>query len=188
MKKYKSQIQEYFKNVLSYKNHNIYDVEHSIIRFKERVSSLDILIYFNLLKKGIDWIIKSNKEKIEDRYIFISKKYGFGIQVEWRKDRYKNVFNGYSATTFSNNEMNFFTKADKEVFLENITKQHAPKNALFIIDSLSSLIEKKCKDQINSKYYSYKFENELKEETDLINMNMFIEQGIVYYTYIFIKL
>jgi hypothetical protein len=172
VRKYETQLKEYFKNILLYKNHNVYDIEHSIERFKERMTLLETPVYFNLLKKGIDYIIKNKLEKIEDRYIFISKKHGFGIQLHWRQDRYTKEFNGYSATTFSNDEMNFFTKADKEVFLENMNKQNG----------------KLLKTDLVSIYYRYRFENELKEETDLIDMDMFIEKGKIYKTYKFIKL
>jgi hypothetical protein len=174
MKKYESQLQEYFKNVLTYKNHTVYDIEHSLARFKERLPLLEAPVYFNLLKKGIDYLILSKLEKVEDRYIFISEKYDFGIQVHWREDRYKPIFNAYTATTFSNEEMNFFTKADKEVFLENVNKKL--KNKLVMLEF------------INRPYYRYRFKKELKEETELINMDMFIEYGKIYYTYKFIKL
>lgn len=171
MKKYKPELNEYFKKVLTYKGHEIFDVEHSIDRYTQR---FDITgeypdLYFNLLKKGIDWVIKNNKENIEDRYIFISKKHGFGIQVHWREDRFTKEYNGYTATTFSNDEMNFFTKADKKVFLENCL----PHQVIGIEKGI---------------YYNYKFKNELKEETDLVNLDMFIEEGKVYHTYQLIKL
>lgn len=171
MKKYKPELNEYFKRVLTYKRHEIFDVEHSIDRYNQR---FDITgeypeLYFNLLKKGIDWVIKNNKENIEDRYIFISKKYGFGIQVHWREDRFTKEYNGYTATTFSNDEMNFFTKADKQVFLENCL----PHQVIGIEKGI---------------YYTYKFEGNLKKETDLINLDMFIENGKVYHTYQLIKL
>jgi len=182
MKKYKSKFQEYFKQILSYKNHKIFDVEHSVERYKERIPIPDIPAYYNLLKKGINWIIERNKEYEEDRYIFISRKHGFGIQVHWREDRFSKEFNGYSATTFSNDEMNFFTKADKEVFLENFK--------INMIDNKpkSKLTELLAETSIDRIYYLYKFENELKEETELINMDMFIEDGKVYHTYKFVRL
>jgi len=75
-------LKEYFKEVLhNYQGHNIYDTEHSVERYKERIGK-DIFLYTKLLKKGINRIIENGKETIEDRYIFVSKKYGFGIQVE----------------------------------------------------------------------------------------------------------
>ena len=176
MKKYKKQqLQEFFKEVLNFRNHKIYDVEHSLARYKQRVG-MNLFNYIKLLKKGINWIINNNLEVVNDRYIFISKKYGFGIQVHWGKDKINNIYNGYSATTFSNNEMNFFTKADKEIFLEN-SRNNYPKNYLLH----EADINFGC-------YYSYEFNGELKKEVDLINMNMFIESGNVFYTYKFIEL
>lgn len=120
--RYQKQFFEYFKEVLNYKNFSIYDVEHSVARYHERVNK-DISFYENLLKKGIEWIIKNKKETIEDRYIFVSKKHGFGIQIHWRNDRSTNQFNGYSATTLSENEMKFFKEKDKQIFLERTYKR-----------------------------------------------------------------
>lgn len=170
---YKKLFKEYFRKTLTYKSHEIFDTEHSLQRYVDRVSK-DTTNYYLLLKKAIDWIIKNKKENIEDRYIFISRKNGFGIQVQWRKDRYSNLLNGYSATTFSNKEMNFFTKADKEVFLENMRKY---------VKGLDKIFES-TKDN----YYMYRFENELKKETDLIALDMFIEDNKIYHTYELIKL
>lgn len=168
IKIWKNLFNEYFKQILDYKNHKVFDVEHSIDRYRERVDD-NLALYTALLKKGIDWIIQNKKENIEDRYIFISKKYGFGIQVHWRKDRYYNKFNAYSATTFSNDEMNFFTKADKKLFLENVYKLYNTKN-------------------IDKEYYRYRFEGDLDRETRLIDLDMFIEDNKIYHTYEIITL
>ena len=116
---YKSKFNEYFQEILFFRGHHIYDTEHSVFRYNERVGK-SVFLYEKLLKKGINWIIENNKDTKEDRYIFISKKYGFGIQVEWRRDRTTHKFGGFSATTLSENEMEFFKKKDKRLILEKI--------------------------------------------------------------------
>ena len=49
MKKYKSKFQEYFKQILSYKNYKIFDVEHSIERYNERIPIYNIRAHINHL-------------------------------------------------------------------------------------------------------------------------------------------
>ena len=175
MKKYDPIIlKEYFKEVLhNYQGHNIYDTEHSVERYKERIGK-DIFLYTKLLKKGINWIIENNKETIEDRYIFVSKKYGFGIQVEWRKDRNNTkIFNGYSATTLSKDEMKFFTKADKALFLENILLSESKEDAEYLV---------------NKGYCRYKFEENTKKELDLCEFDLYIQSGEIHYNFELIEL
>jgi len=175
MKKWETILKEYFKEILNYNGHKIFDTEHSVARFKERMKTKDLSSYLVLLKKGINWIIDNEKENIEDRYIFVSKKNGFGIQVHWREDRYTDNFNGYSATTLSSAEMKYFLNADTELFLENIEKHHKIKNRKLAKDSFKF-------------YYRYVFEEDLRKEVDLINIDMFMEEEKIYYTYIFVKL
>ncbi len=168
--KYKSQFNEYFKEVLhNYRGYNIYDIEHSVFRYTERVGK-DLFIYFKLLKKGINYIIDNNKEYTEDRYIFVSKKYGFGIQVEWRPDRFNpKIYHGYSATTLSNEEMKFLLRKDKKIFLENIQKEgYSLKESLNIY---------------NKGYSVYNFNKELKEELDLCYYKKFVQSGKIYYDF-----
>lgn len=175
MKKYKPVLlQEYFKEVLhDYQGHNVYDTEHSIARYHERVGK-DIFLYMKLLKKGINWIISNNKENVEDRYIFVSKKYNFGIQIEWRKDRHdKNKYNGYTATTLSQDEMHVFTKSDKPLFLEHLLKTELKETANYLVDK---------------GYAHYEFQNELKEEMNLCGFDLFIEAGKIYYNFELIEL
>ena len=184
MKKYKpTLLQEYFKEVLhDYQGHNVYDTEHSIARYNERVGK-DIFLYTKLLKKGINWIITNNKENVEDRYIFISKKYNFGIQVEWRKDgNDKNKYNGYTATTLSQDEMHVFTKADKQLFLENILEYCETYKSKF------KYTLNKANDILNNDYYRYVFQEGLKEEMNLCGFDLFIEAGKIYYTFELIEL
>jgi hypothetical protein len=163
MRKYKTQLQEVFKELLKYDNYKIFDVEHSMERFKQRIGN-NVSLYFILLRKSILWLVKNKKDAIEDRYIFISKKYKFGIQLHWRQDRFSGKFNGYTATTLSKDEMNFFTKADKKVFLENTQLE------------------------LKDSYCRYLFEGDLKKETNLINMDMFLEEDNVCFTYEFVEL
>jgi hypothetical protein len=60
MKPYKKLFKEYFKKVLDYRGFFIYDTEHSLTRYKERIGK-DIFLYEKLLKKGINWIISNKK-------------------------------------------------------------------------------------------------------------------------------
>ena len=105
------------KKILDYKGYEIWDIEHSVERYNERVG-LDIKIYTDLLKKAIDYLKSNHLLSIEDKYVFVSSIYEFGIQLNWRRDRKEpQVFKGYTATTFSENEMNNF-KGDSVKFLE----------------------------------------------------------------------
>lgn len=162
-------VDEAFIKVLTYKGHLIFDILHSIDRYKERVSN-DLTAYYNLLKKGIDYILSHKLENVEEVYIFNSNKYGFGIQVEWRKDRNPKIktLNGYSATTLSKDEMKFFKKADKKLFLENIAKTEGLK---------------KAKDIVDKGFAFYEFDKELKNELYSIHCDLFIESGEIFCTY-----
>jgi hypothetical protein len=153
-------IKEYFKKVLTYKGYFIYDTEHSVVRYHERVGE-DITVYENLLKKGIDWLIDNKKTNIEDRYLWYSKEKSFGIQVHWRPDRNTKKYGGYTATTLSDNEMKILTQKDKKIFLENLKKFESD--------------EKICEWIFNNGYARYEFDEQLKEEMDLINYDMFID-------------
>lgn len=156
---------EHFEKILSYRGHNVYDTEHSVNRYKERVGK-DIFLYQKLLKKAINWIIDSNKEGIEDRYIFCSKRYRFGIQVHWRQDRvYKGIFHGYSATTLSDNEMKIFLNNDKQVFVEQIKESFSDVDA----EALA-----------NTYFYRYQFDKILEKEMSICGFDWFIEEGEVY--------
>lgn len=163
---YESKFQEYFKKVLhGYQGHNIYDTEHSVARYNERVGK-DIFIYMKLLKKGINWIINNKKEYTEDRYIFVSQKYGFGIQVHWRPDRDNiKVYNGFTATTLSNNEMKYVTKKDKKLFLENLLLSESKEDAEYVL---------------NNGYARFEFNEELQREMDICYYTMFIQSGEIY--------
>jgi len=155
-------LEEHFQKVLTYKGYLIYDVEHSIVRYKERVGE-DIEIYNSLLKKGIDWLIDNKKTMTEDRYLWYSKLEGFGIQIHWRPDRKTKKYGGFSATTLSNDELKILTKNDKKIFLENLKKNIASgaKREWFVENG----------------YARYAFETELQNEMDLIGYDMFIDGG-----------
>lgn len=159
-------LQEYFKIVLNYRGHFVADIEHSVERFKERMPDLSYFIYEKLLKKSINWIYNTHRESTEDRYIFRSKKYGFGIQLEWRKDRKSGMLQGFTATTLSNDEMHYFTKKDKEVFVENIKKQgHTLQESI---------------DIATKGFSRFEFDNELKKELDIVHYNLYIQSEEIY--------
>jgi len=172
MKKYIA-LKEYFKKIYHYRKYDIFDTEHSVARYKERIGK-DIGIYQELLEDAIDWIVKNKKESTEDRYIFISKKHNFGIQIHWREKRENKEFAGFSATTLSKNEMEFEKYEDKKVFLENMVKQGREL--------------KEAKKNVNKYFYMYNFSGELKEEMDLCCYDIFIEEGKVYKTFEVVEL
>jgi len=173
MKLYKKMFKEYFKKILDYKGYSIFDIQHSVERYKKRVSK-DISLYNELLEKGIDWIINNKKEIIEDRYIFVSKKYKFGIQVHWRKGRnLQEGFNGYSATTLSQDEMKFFKEKDKQIFLEQFMLTES---------------KQRSEDIYNKGYARYKFVENLQKEMDLCGFDLFVQSGKIYYTFELIEL
>lgn len=163
MRKYKYKVlKEYFNKVVYHKGFAIYDVLHSEERYKERVK-LDIEIYKKLLENSIEWIIKNNKSNIEDSYIFISKKYGFGVQINWRKDLKTKKFNGYTATTLSEKEMKFVKREDKKIILEKV--------------------KKKYKNRFEEGVYTgIRFKESIQKELDLCGTMIFIEDKKLYVT------
>lgn len=162
LKPYKS-LQEYFKFVYAYRGHQIFDTLHSVEQYRNRVD-LDIIVYYNVLKKAIDYLYKNKKVDIEDRYIFRSKEYGFGIQLEWRRDRYDmRKLNGFTATTLSDKEMKYYTQADKEVFVEQNRKRG------YTLEESVESIEK-----------SY---NRLELPFNIEGYDVFCECGKIYYNF-----
>ena len=167
--------EEYFNKVFSYKGHDINDTRHSVEQFQLR-TGLDIFQYYKLLEKGIDWIIKNKLETTEDRYIFFSKKNGYGIQVHWREDEHSRsgIFHGFSATTLSKDEMKFFTKKDRLLFLENIQSQgYSSQESINIFDK---------------GYARFEFDTELQNKLDECRLEMFVQSGEVNITFELISL
>ena len=82
---YKKLFKEYFKEVLLYRGRHIYDTEHSVAEFKRHFPHLSINIYEKALQQGVDIILDLLKDSRE-QFIIKSKKYGFGIQLDWRPD------------------------------------------------------------------------------------------------------
>ncbi len=164
-------IREYFKPILTFEGYTIYDVEHSVERFTQRLP-LSLFHYEKVLKKAILWLINNNKDKVEDRYIFISNRHKFGIQVDWRKDKKDNKFAGFTATTLSDKEMNFVKYNDNKIIVESFKK-----NGFSLKEAREFL-----KNQIG--YCNLKVSRELKN----IGYNIFYEDGKVYYTFNVVKL
>lgn len=165
---YKSKFTESANQVLFYRGFYIFDVNHSVERYNERVGK-DIFLYEKLLKKGINWIIENKKEWVEDQYIFISKKYRFGIQVYWREDNQHKIkgMNGWSTTTLSDNEMNYFRDNDKKLFLENIQKDET---------------YEKAKEIFERGYSRFDFNGELKKELYECMIEKYVQSGQIYYS------
>jgi hypothetical protein len=180
---YKKFFKEYFKKVLNYKGRNIYDTEHSIERFKERMPGLDLNIYYTALKQGIDKILKDYKDE-RNQFIVASEKYGFGIQIDWRSDL-KNpkdkTNHGYSATTLDPKENKLYTKNDKKLFVEQVKKYGVVKNT-------SEGRKEKVYYNIplkNIQYFRLEHLDYLKE--DMIGFDVFMEYEEIFRTFEIIK-
>jgi hypothetical protein len=113
---------EYFKHVLTFRGRNVFDVEHSIEQYNNRVG-VSISVWEDTVKKGIDKIINQYNDN-SDNYIIRNKKYNFGIQLHWRPDFKSgdNYNHGFTATTLGFNELNYYTKNDKEIFVEQLNR------------------------------------------------------------------
>lgn len=161
--------------ILNYRDFTINDTDHSVARYKERVGK-DYFIYEKLLKKAVNWIIEKNVADMEERYCFCSKRYGFGIQIHWRPDRYQQgKFAGYSATTLLDSEYMFFTKKDKKVYVENFKKQgFTEQEAVELSDQGYARLEEHSK--------------EAQQELNSVGYEAFLENGKLYrnFTLVFV--
>jgi uncharacterized protein (UPF0248 family) len=163
------ELREYFKQILHYKNHFIYDNFHSVQRYNERVK-LDYSIYDQTLKNAVDWIIYNKKENVEDRYIFISKKYKFGIQIHWHEDIKEKIkgLHDFTSTTLSENEMKYYKENDKEIFVEQLNQRDR------------HILEKIKLEEIP--YYRL-IKKIFQEQSVLETYELFIEHGKIYRTF-----
>lgn len=158
-----------FNTVLDYRGYKIYDVEHSLSRFYERVKNNQKIIYERLLKRAINYLIDNNLTNIEEKYVFRSSVYGFGIQVDWKRNLNspRKEFAGFTATTLSEKEMNYYKYDDKEIFLESIQRRFPDtprKEILEYLDDIKYLKNVQLKEEaqyIMEKYGYFKKENKL---------------------------
>jgi hypothetical protein len=120
---YKKFFKEEFKKILTYKDRNIYDTDHSISRFKERFSELDIKVYYKVLKEGIDVILDVFKDS-KGKYIIVSKATNVAIQLEWRLNNKSNskINHGFTASTLDYKTQKDPIKGDMKLFVENYKK------------------------------------------------------------------
>lgn len=123
MKNFKnlSQLFEYFKKIHSYKGRNVFDVEHSIVRFKERFPDLDMKDYYKTLEEGIDLIMDVFKDS-SGKFIIVSRSKKIAIQLEWRKDTKSkdNLNHGFTATTLHSEDQDKVLKKDTKIKVESI--------------------------------------------------------------------
>jgi len=160
--------------ILSYKGYSVCDIGHSFKRYTDLVSD-EKSLYTELFNSAIQWMIDNMKVNIEDRYIFRSSKYGFGIQMDWiisMQD--KNSSYGYTCTAFTKEEMDRIIKIDKEAFVDNFV-YHGEQ-----LENSRNIVEKG--------YGRFTFNQELQDELNLIGMDVFIQDGLVHYTYEMIQL
>lgn len=175
MKKYRFTLNEHFKKILSYRQRNIYDIEHSVTRFHERFPELTDKDYFNALQDGIDIILQVFKDSTQ-KYIIISKKRGFGIQLDWRKDKKSrdNINQGYTATTLDVNLHKKLLANDRKLFVEEIKKYNLQewfKSGLTINEVMkeTGYIDIKLPECDN--YVVYLNEGELHKNFSIIEVN-----------------
>lgn len=155
--------------ILSYKGYSIFDTGHSLKRFTDLVSD-EKSLYNELLCNAIRWMIDNKKVDIEDRYIFKSIKHGFGIQLDWIisiQDESQNY--GYTCTSFSKKEMDTILGIDKDAFVNNFIQCGET------IENSRNIVEKG--------YGRFNFNQELQDELNLIGMDVFVQDGLVHYTY-----
>lgn len=114
---------EFVKKVFSYKNRNVFDINHSIERFHERFPNLKDEEWKRILTDGIDKILDVFKDS-SNKYLIISKSKNVAIQLDWRKDKHsKDNFNhGFSATTLDAEIHKRELQNDKKIFVEEIKK------------------------------------------------------------------
>ena len=105
--------------IFTYRGIDIWESNHSQERFISRTGLSFPSIYEKAVKEGIDWIL-DNALKIRQNYIFKSKKHGFGIVFDYRKDPKTKKFAGFTPTTLGKNETRFYTSNDKEIIVEQI--------------------------------------------------------------------
>jgi len=177
MKRYQKKFEESFIKVLEYKGHTVFDTKHSVEEFKNWFPTLSMEHYRNGLRRGINEILEKYKDTVGN-YIFRSKKYGYGIQVEWRYDRNdtkeRGPKHGYSATTLGKDETKFFTRKDITLFVEEI-KAHGVINLKEDI-SFSPDIKEVA-------YFRLENNNE-----DMIGYDIFIENGEIFRTFDIIEI
>ena len=94
-------LNENFELLMEYRNYRIYDANHTVKRFEERIE-LESKVLFDFIKKCIDYLIDNNLSEKENRYCFVSNKYKFKLPMEWRSDRNNNkTFIGICSTVLS---------------------------------------------------------------------------------------
>lgn len=121
--RYKKIFKEYNKKLFSYKGRNVWDIEHSVDRFKERFPQYTFEDYKKIVEDGIDGILSTFKDS-RAKYIIVSREKRVAVQLEWRRDKKhddgKN--HGYSATTLDIDKHSKELKMDTKLFVEEIKK------------------------------------------------------------------
>jgi len=169
------QFKEDFTKILEFLGYAIYDTDHSVARYNERIGK-KLFLYEKLLKKGIKYLVDNNLTQKENKYIWYSEKYGFGIQVHWRTGRENDIFGGYSATTLSDDEMKYFKYNDKKIFLESLWKEGYSK------EYSMEVVER------GYMRYGFKENLELKQELYDNMIDLYVQSGKVYYTFKLLEL
>ena len=125
MKKYKPSLKEYSKLIYFYRGHEVFDVEHSVERFRERFPELSIRDYNKALEEGINIILDILKDS-SGKYFLESKSKHFAIQFDWSQDKKKqNKINcGKTATTLDARIHKKELQKDRRLFVEDFKKNH----------------------------------------------------------------
>ena len=173
MKKYKPQLKEFSTKLFSYKGRNIFDINHSIERFHERLPGLTLDVWENVCKDGIDTILDIFRDS-SGKYIIVSNSTNIAIQLEWRKDKKKNdgKNHGFTATTLDYEIQKKEIKGDRKLFVEIIKKHKIEGEFAASIAKKNSQDNNTLSIKINEcdGYYVYLYEGIITKNFNVIEV------------------
>jgi hypothetical protein len=157
---------EHERKIFSYKGRNVFDIDHSIVRFQERFPNLKDENWKKVCEDGIDLILDVFKDS-SNKYIIISRSKNIAIQLEWRKDKKSkdNKNHGFTATTLDAIEHKRELQNDRKIFVEEIKKYNLEK--WFNTKSYKKMIE-------STGYLGVKLDEECE------NYLIYIKEGQMY--------
>jgi hypothetical protein len=123
IKRYKTQLQEYSLKLFSYKGRNVWDTNHSVSQFLQRLPEYKIEDWEKVCKNGIDTILDAFKDSTA-KFIIISKSKNIAIQLHWRRDKKNDdgKNHGFTATTLDYKTQQKVKQNDTKIFVEEIKK------------------------------------------------------------------
>ena len=117
-------MKEHFKLIVDIKGFKVYDVEHAVVRFKERYPNLPESALINTITKGVTKIFKKSGFGVIGNFLIVSYKYDLRIPLEIRKDKYDDTeFIGAVATVLDptqvrnlRNEVEVMVESNQNVY------------------------------------------------------------------------